>query len=120
MTAGFTANGIAVPVPAEEPYETRGKLAQVRPADHRVKVEHRLLNGDPAEEILKIAKAEQADLIVLGTHGSTGLARLLLGSVAESVLRGADCPVLTIKTPRVDNSAPANPNVNAAASLPLP
>lgn len=120
VTGGFTANGIAVPVPAEEPYGTRAKLAKVRPADHRVRVDHRLLSGDPVEEILKAAKAEKADVIVLGTHGTTGLARLLLGSVAESVLRAAECPVLTIKTPTVDRSAPTNPNVAAAAALHLP
>jgi nucleotide-binding universal stress UspA family protein len=38
-------------------------------------------------------------LIVLGTHGRTGLARLMMGSVAEKVMRGATCPVVTVKTP---------------------
>ncbi len=49
--------------------------------------------------ILEVAKEAQAGLIVMGTHGRTGLARLLLGSVAERVLREAACPVLTVKGP---------------------
>lgn len=93
----FAPNGIAMPLPAEEPYEARVELARVRPADNRVKADHRLLEGDPATEILKLAQDAGADLIVMGTHGTTGLSRLLMGSVAESVLRKAPCPVLTIR-----------------------
>jgi nucleotide-binding universal stress UspA family protein len=48
---------------------------------------------------LQIAKESGCDLIVMGTHGRTGVGRLLMGSVAEKVLRGATCPVLTVKTP---------------------
>jgi nucleotide-binding universal stress UspA family protein len=51
------------------------------------------------EEILRVAREEQAELIVIGTHGSTGLNRLLLGSVAERVVRQARCPVLTVRPP---------------------
>ncbi|HUH00842.1 MAG TPA: universal stress protein [Kofleriaceae bacterium] len=50
--------------------------------------------GDPAAEILRLADEVHADLIVAGTHGRTGLQRLLLGSVAEAVTRRARCPVL--------------------------
>ena len=49
-------------------------------------------------EILHTAREIDADLIVLGTHGRTGVGRLLMGSVAEAVLRKAPCPVLTVKT----------------------
>jgi nucleotide-binding universal stress UspA family protein len=49
------------------------------------------------EEILRAAREEQADAIVMGTHGRTGLDRMLLGSVAESVVRRSDCPVLTVR-----------------------
>lgn len=52
-------------------------------------------SGFPPEEILDEADACEADLIVLGTHGRTGLERVLLGSVAERVVRGAKIPVLT-------------------------
>jgi nucleotide-binding universal stress UspA family protein len=93
----YAPDGIVVGVPVEEPYQLRGKLAQVRPEDSRVRFEHKLVDGDPAEQIVKAAVG--MDLIVLGTHGSTGLTRLLMGSVAESVLRKAPCPVLTVRAP---------------------
>jgi quercetin dioxygenase-like cupin family protein len=62
-------------------------------------VEHRLAEGDPAEEVLRLASALRCDLIVMGTHGRTGLGRILTGSVAEAVLRKADCPVMVVRTP---------------------
>jgi nucleotide-binding universal stress UspA family protein len=98
-TAIFAPDGIAVAAPTEEPLGARAKLAQVRPVDPRVRVEHRLIEGEPAEQILKAAAASGADLIVLGTHGTTGLMRVLMGSVAEDVLRKAPCPVLTVRSP---------------------
>jgi nucleotide-binding universal stress UspA family protein len=52
--------------------------------------------GKPAEEILRVAREEKVDLIVMGTHGRTGLRHLLLGSVAEEVTRHAPCPVFTL------------------------
>jgi universal stress protein A len=51
--------------------------------------------GDVAETILETARDQKVDLIVMGTHGRHGIAHLLLGSVAERVLRDAPCPVLT-------------------------
>jgi nucleotide-binding universal stress UspA family protein len=59
-----------------------------------------LRQGRPEEEIVTLAKATGADLIVLGTHGRRGLARALLGSVAENVVRTATCPVLTVRGPQ--------------------
>jgi nucleotide-binding universal stress UspA family protein len=53
--------------------------------------------GVPAAEILRCARDDDYDLIVMGTHGRTGVARMFLGSVAEDVLRSAPCPVLTIR-----------------------
>lgn len=53
----------------------------------------------PAEEIVKYAQAEQVDLIVMGTHGRPGFSHLLMGSVAEKVVRTAPCPVLTLRHP---------------------
>ncbi len=55
--------------------------------------------GEPSDTILHVAKESGADLIVMGTHGRTGLSRLLIGSVAEAVLRRSSCPVLTIRVP---------------------
>lgn len=77
--------------------EVRRQLDKVVPTDIRVAFEHRLAHGTPADEILRIAEEDQADLIVIGTHGRTGLARVLMGSVAEAVMRRATCPVLTVK-----------------------
>jgi nucleotide-binding universal stress UspA family protein len=78
----------------------REKLEGIRAADPRVRLAYRLVLGaDPAAEIVRVAREAPCDLIVMGTHGRTGLRRALLGSVAEQVLRRAPCPVLTVKTP---------------------
>jgi len=53
--------------------------------------------GDPAVEVIRMAEQTGADLIVMATHGRKGLRRLGLGSVAERIVRGAHCPVLTVK-----------------------
>ncbi|MEA2025760.1 MAG: universal stress protein [Chloroflexota bacterium] len=53
--------------------------------------------GDPAEQIVRVAKSQEADLVVLGTHGRSGLARLLMGSVARNVLLHAPCSVLVVR-----------------------
>jgi nucleotide-binding universal stress UspA family protein len=74
-------------------------LRGVRPTDPTVAYEHRLLRGDPAERIVDLADAEPCDLIVMGTHGRTGFRRMLMGSVAEAVVRRANCPVFTYKLP---------------------
>jgi universal stress protein A len=91
--------GIAVPPPENYLEEVKAQLVKVRPTDERIAVEHRLIEGDPAPEILRSAVECKADLIVMGTHGRTGLSRLLMGSVAEHVIRKAACPVLTVKAP---------------------
>jgi nucleotide-binding universal stress UspA family protein len=62
-----------------------------------VRAQGYLLEGVPHEAILKSARARRADLIVLGTHGRTGLAKLFLGSVAGRVAAGARSPVLTVR-----------------------
>jgi nucleotide-binding universal stress UspA family protein len=66
-------------------------------------VELRVLVGHPFERILETAVREQVALIVLGTHGRTGLAHAIMGSVAERVVRLASCPVLTVKTSAADD-----------------
>jgi universal stress protein A len=60
-------------------------------------VTHEVLTGPAAVEIAEYARAHAFDLIVMGTHGRQGLSHLLMGSVAERVLRTAPCPVLTVK-----------------------
>jgi nucleotide-binding universal stress UspA family protein len=62
-----------------------------------VAAQGRVLEGDPSREIVKFAEASHASEIVVGTHGRSGIARLLMGSVAEGVLRHAAIPVLTVR-----------------------
>lgn len=76
----------------------REELQRIRPVRAGVAVEHRLEYGDPTAVILEVAQEIGADLIVMGTHGRTGLRRLLMGSVAERVVRKAPCPVLTFRS----------------------
>jgi nucleotide-binding universal stress UspA family protein len=86
-----------------DPHEYYGELWQalrtLQAPNHDVRVEHRLVEGDATKRILEVAQEMQAGLILMGTHGRTGLGRLLLGSVAEQVLRRAACPVLTVRIP---------------------
>jgi len=65
-----------------------------------VQVRPMVVEGDAAYQIVKIAEEEGADLVVIATHGHTGLRHLVFGSVAEKVVRLAPCPVLTIHPPR--------------------
>ncbi|MBK6518048.1 MAG: universal stress protein [Polyangiaceae bacterium] len=58
---------------------------------------HHVDTGDPADKIVALAAKLNADLVILGTHGRTGLKRLLIGSVAEKVVRLAGCPVLVVR-----------------------
>jgi universal stress protein A len=84
--------------PLEPTSETLDKmLHELVPADKSIPVEHRLGMGNPATEIVQTADQEPVDVIVMGTHGRSGLSRLLMGSVAESVVRHASCPVLIYK-----------------------
>lgn len=57
-----------------------------------------LLHGSPAHELTTLATKENVDLIIVGTHGRGAIAHLLLGSVAERVVRSAPCPVLTVRS----------------------
>jgi universal stress protein A len=76
-------------------------------------VETHLRQGACATDICDFAKDGAFDLIVMGTHGRSGLSHLLLGSVAERVLRMAPCPVLTVKAP----DAVSSPSLQRAASV---
>ncbi len=72
-----------------------GLVAQAKKS--RVRVKGFLLEGAPSEEIVRFARARRVELIVIGTHGRTGLAKLFVGSVAERVVAAAPCPVLTVR-----------------------
>ena len=68
-----------------------------------IAVTTRMATGIPSEEVITAARAEDSDLIVVGTRGKTGLAHVLLGSTDERVIRGAPCPVLAVRTESADN-----------------
>ncbi len=94
---------VALPEHAEQTMEqVREELGKTVPDDGDIRYEHRLLVGVPGLEIPRLANEEKADLIVMGTHGRTGLTRLLMGSVAEAVVRRAPCPVLTLRQSPAD------------------
>ena len=110
----------AVALPDVSPDERaywRGQLEQIRPLNLDIPVRHVLLEGDPAEELLRHAANMRADLIVRGTHGRTGQERLLMGSVAERVMRGAACSVLVVKMPK---AAPVAEKSEAAETSLIP
>ena len=86
--------------PADPRAYWRDQLEQIRPVDPRIPVRHVLLEGNAAAEIVRFGRDNGCDLIVMGTHGRTGIDRQLMGSVAEQVLRDAACSVLVVKLPR--------------------
>lgn len=96
VTYGEAANQ---PQPGEYRQRLWDDLHRVRSADPQIAVEYVLSEEDPVAAILRTAVERNCDLIVLGGHGRTGWRRLLGGSVAEAVVRRAECPVLVIKQP---------------------
>jgi nucleotide-binding universal stress UspA family protein len=99
LPAVVYGEGIVPPAPEHFLDELKEKLHRLQVPDRRIHVDHLLKEGEPVTEILEAAKELHADLIVMGTHGRTGLGRMLMGSVAELVVRRATCPVLTVRTP---------------------
>jgi nucleotide-binding universal stress UspA family protein len=96
------AYAIEVALPLENlERDARRELALLLPeaASAHVDVTRLVELGVPYQRIVETATAEQVDLIVMATHGRTGLSHLVLGSVAERVVRLAPCPVLTIRPP---------------------
>lgn len=100
LGSGYAGHGY-VPEPENARDEIREQLSRVLPTVPNVNCEHRYVRGNPADQILKFAERENVDLIILGTHGRTAALRLLMGSVAEAVVRRSKCPVLTVKQPSV-------------------
>jgi nucleotide-binding universal stress UspA family protein len=108
-------DGMVLP-PFQTPQEPlRAKLHELTRRESKTQVEEQLLEGDPAMEILRLAEETKCDLVVMGTHGRTGLGRLLMGSVAEQVVRKAQCPVLTVKAP-LSEAAPSGEAVSETAT----
>lgn len=73
------------------------RLYELKPSDRKTEVDYLLLEGRAADMILEVSEREKCDLIVMGTHGRAGLRRAIMGSVAEEVIRHADCPVATVR-----------------------
>jgi len=93
--------------PEEDKGQAMASLSAIKAPSPMVTIEYRLLEGDPATVIVETAQVTDADLIVMGTHGRAGLTRLVMGSVAEDVLRRAACPVLTVRGVAVEATEPA-------------
>ncbi len=89
----------------------RIRLEQVRPASTNVHISYVLHAGTPGEVICWLAQDRECDLIVLATHGRTGLSHLLFGSTTEYVVRHARCPVTTIRDWPVDEPKLTEPKV---------
>jgi universal stress protein A len=109
--------GEAIPPDPEPLFEAaREQLDQWEIPDPGIQAERRLEIGDPPTEILRVAQEIRADIIVMGTHGRTGLARLLMGSVAEQVVRRSRCPVLTVTTPLASGATAGGPGAGSASA----
>jgi nucleotide-binding universal stress UspA family protein len=84
-----------------------------RARESNVDLDTELRTGTPWMEIITVAERMKADLIVIGTHGRKGVSRMLLGSVAEKVVRTAPCPVLTVHAPALHSDSVAE-NIRTA------
>jgi len=93
----FTLTHPGVPVEVKQKLVDATKQSVEKMKKMGIDAEGHFVMGVPFVEIIKAAKKHEADLIIMGTHGRTALAHLLLGSTAERVIQRADCPVLTVK-----------------------
>ena len=95
---GYTPLEVADP-DSETISRMKGELVKSVPEDLREKVdlEAVVAVGIPVIEIIDAAKEKAADVVVMGTHGRTGIAHVIMGSVAENVVRRSPCPVLTVR-----------------------
>jgi nucleotide-binding universal stress UspA family protein len=99
----------AVPAMTEIQDKAQGALEELLPAEERGAIRARrvIRVGAPFVEIIRCAKETEARMIVLGTHGRTGLKHLIMGSVAENVVRKSPYPVLTVRNPEHKFEMPA-------------
>ena len=102
QTVGYT--GLTEPLPigdlSEQLEESAGReLPKIGACEEcsGLEIEEVIAHGDAASEIVRVARERKVDLIVIASHGRTGLGRILFGSTAESVVRHAPCPVLVVK-----------------------
>ena len=102
----YTGPGDAQRTPDADRRYWKAQLEQIRPSNSQIPVEHIFLEGDPGVEIARYAADANMDIVVMGTHGRTGIERMLMGSVAEQTLRAAPCSVLVIKLPKGGGPVP--------------
>lgn len=114
-TVAYTVGNMALIEPEGSAAEIRERLKQFDPEDSRIATEFLVKEGDPATELLDMARKSGCDLMVIGTHGRTGFSRLLAGSVAEQIMRHAPCPVLTVRSP-IPAERPASAKAESIAA----
>jgi nucleotide-binding universal stress UspA family protein len=103
LAAVMYDTGYPVPSDDETRSELHRKLEMVVPTVPGVNYEHCYLRGTATGQIVEFAEQQDIDLIVMASHGRTGLLRLLMGSTAENVMRQAPCPVLIVKHPTTED-----------------
>jgi nucleotide-binding universal stress UspA family protein len=99
----------------QEDAASRESLHKVVPTVAGVKYEHHYLTGVPITAIVDFAADNQIDLIVMASHGRSGISRLVMGSIAEGVMRKAQCPVLIVKQPGATHEPVPDADVHGAA-----
>jgi len=102
MYGGAAPTGFHIPTVLEELQESaKNSLEKIRleKLPDNIQTSTFVIQGRPAHEIVQLAAQEKADIIVIATHGESGWQRFVFGSVAEKVVRNANCPVLTIRSP---------------------
>lgn len=97
-----------MPLEIEDEDEARRKLNMIQSNLSGVVLEHKMVTGTAVEVILNTARSVHADLIVMGTYGRSGFKRLLLGSVADHVLRRTPCPMLIVPPKEQTNVEASN------------
>src|SRR5688572_14943793 len=116
LSSEMTELGYVYPAPWDhsDRVQVREELSEITPTVPHLPFKHHYLRGKPAREIIAFAKSNGVDFIVMASHGRTGLARLVMGSVAEEVTRKAPCPVLIVKHPAVEHERVVNIGMTVA------
>jgi nucleotide-binding universal stress UspA family protein len=118
MLQPWAAEGFSAPLfdaVEQWQHDARLRLAALVPAADACRVTIAAPVAWPSVEILRYAEAHDVDLIVMGTHGRGGVTHVLLGSIAEQIVRGAPCPVLTVRHPQREFVEPIGDALTASA-----
>lgn len=113
-TVAYTSGGFSGYTQPGDVDVEKTNFEKIEPPVPNLKYKRTFIVGHPADELMAYATDNHVDLIVLGTHGRTGLSRLLMGSVAEAVVRRAACPVLTLKRPVAEAESEAETDPGTA------